>query len=182
MLTRSESIKELTTALVQFHAKVGKVRKEANNPFFKSKYASLENILDAVQPIMVESGLNLMQFPTGENELISLLSHVSGEFIQSSCTMKPVKSDPQSIGSAITYQRRYALGAILNINIGDDDDGAKASKPAPEAKKVDDKRARLIKALQTAENPDRLIELKKYCTDDELLSIYAIREEEIYNA
>jgi len=180
MINRSESITELTKALIQFHTKVGKIRKDAKNPFFKSSYASLENILDGVTPVLCECKLNVMQFPTGENELITLLSHESGEYISSSYTMKPVKNDPQAIGSAITYQRRYAIGSILNLNIGDDDDGQNASKP-PQQKK-DDTRLRLITALKNAESPERLIELKQYCKDDELLSIYAKREEEIYNA
>jgi ribosomal protein L33 len=181
MINRSESITELTKALIQFHTKVGKIRKDAKNPFFKSSYASLENILDGVTPVLCECKLNVMQFPTGENELITLLSHESGEFVQSSYTMKPVKNDPQAIGSAITYQRRYAIGSILNLNIGDDDDGQNASKPAPQ-KKVDETRQRLIIALNEANSPERLIELKQYCKDAELLAIHAKREEEIYNA
>ena len=182
-MTRSESIKEITTALVQFHSKVGKVKKDANNPFFKSKYASLENILESVQPILVECNLNVMQFAGIDNELTTLLVHTSGEWFESITKIAPVKNDPQSVGSALTYARRYSVSSMQNINVGDDDDGAKASIPAKgEAKKADSTRDRLITALKTAQNPDRLIELKQYCKDDELLEIYAKREEEIYNA
>jgi hypothetical protein len=181
MIQRSESITELTKSLIQFHSQVGKIKKDAKNPFFKSSYASLENILDAVIPVLVECKLNVMQFPTGENELITLLSHESGEWVSSSYIMKPVKVDPQSIGSAITYQRRYAIGSILNLNIGDDDDANSASKPAPPSKQGD-YTIRLLTAIKNAKNPDELIALKQHCKTDEHLAAYAKKEEEIYNA
>jgi len=57
-----------------------------------------------------------------------MIIHTSGEWIKSSYEMKPTKNDPQGLGSAITYQRRYALGAVLSLNIDDDDDGNKASE------------------------------------------------------
>ena len=180
MIIRSESITEITKALISFHTKVGKIRKDAKNPFFKSSYASLENILDGVTSVLVECKLNIMQFPTGENELITMLSHESGEYISSSYTMKPVKNDPQSVGSAITYQRRYAIGSILNLNIGDDDDGQSASKS--NEKKVDNYTERLLIAINKASTPDELIALKQHCKSDEHLKSYAKREEEIYNA
>lgn len=126
-MERSESVKEIAGALCLFQQKVGKIKKESNNPFFKSKYASLANILDVVQGPLSECGLSLIQMPIRENELETILMHISGEWMASTYTMRPVKNDPQGIGSCITYQRRYAIGAILNLNIDDDDDGNKAS-------------------------------------------------------
>jgi hypothetical protein len=120
-------MKEITKALVKFHMEVGKIRKNADNPFFKSKYASLSNILDVVTPVLVQCDLNIMQMPVGDGELRTVLSHVSGEMVESTFNMKITKNDPQSMGSAITYARRYAIGAILNLNIDEDDDGNKAS-------------------------------------------------------
>jgi hypothetical protein len=120
-------MKEITKALVKFHMEVGKIRKNADNPFFKSKYASLSNILDVVTPVLVQCDLNIMQMPIGDGELRTVLSHVSGEMVESTFNMKITKNDPQSMGSAITYARRYAIGAILNLNIDEDDDGNKAS-------------------------------------------------------
>lgn len=126
-MERSETIIEISKALCLFQQKVGKVKKDSNNPFFKSKYASLADILDVIQQPLSECGLSIMQMPKGDNELETLLMHTSGEWILSSYSMKPVKNDPQSIGSCITYQRRYAIGSILNLNIDEDDDGNKAS-------------------------------------------------------
>jgi hypothetical protein len=126
-MNKSESIKNIAGALVKFQASVSKVAKEANNPFFKSKYASLANILDTIQKPLSECGLAVSQFPDG-NALTTILLHAdSGEWMESSYVMPVAKqNDPQAMGSAMTYARRYALGSILNLNIDDDDDGEKA--------------------------------------------------------
>jgi hypothetical protein len=128
-MERSESIKEIGKALGLFHTKVAKIPKTDSNPFFKSKYAALPSILDAIQIPLEESGLVFTQLPDGEFLTTLLIHFESGEYISSSYKMNPVKTDPQSIGSAITYARRYALGAILGLNIDEDDDGNKASQP-----------------------------------------------------
>jgi hypothetical protein len=83
----------------------------------------LSNILDATNDGLIESGLTIAQFPVGDYGLETILMHESGEWIQANYTMKPVKDDPQGRGSAITYARRYAIAAILSLNIDDDDDG-----------------------------------------------------------
>ena len=130
-MERSESIKEIANALCKFQQEVGKIKKSANNPFFKSKYATLADIQDAIQEPLSKVGLSVMQLPTGENQLETIVMHISGEYISSCYTMCPVKNDPQGIGSCITYQRRYALGSALNLNIDDDDDGNMASGHTP---------------------------------------------------
>ena len=129
----------MAKALRIFHLKVGKIKKDSNNPFFKSKYASLSNILEEIQIPLEESGLSFVQFPDGENGLTTLLMHESGEYIQSCYDMRPVKDDPQGRGSAITYQRRYALAAILGLNIDDDDDANTATFGAKTPEAVDNK-------------------------------------------
>lgn len=127
-MQKSESIKNIAAALMLFHLKVDKVKKDATNPFFKSKYASLPNVLEAICDPLDESGLAFSQFPNGENGLTTILMHAeSGEYLMADYTMKPVKDDPQGKGSAITYQRRYALSAILGLNIDDDDDANMAT-------------------------------------------------------
>lgn len=130
-MEKSTSLAAIGKALVQFHSKVSKVSKDSKNPFFNSKYASLSNILEAIQSPLEESGLSFTQFPTNENGLTTILIHgESGEYIQETYTMRPTKDDPQGRGSTITYQRRYALAAILGLNIDEDDDGNAGSKQA----------------------------------------------------
>jgi hypothetical protein len=126
-MNKSESIKNIAGALVKFQASVSKVAKEANNPFFKKKYASLANILDTIQKPLSECGLAISQFPDADALTTIIVHSDSGEWMESSYVMPVVKqNDPQAMGSAITYARRYALGSILNLNIDDDDDGEKA--------------------------------------------------------
>lgn len=127
-MTKSESIQNLAKALLKFQAMAIKVGKEASNPFFKSKYASLSNILDTIAKPLSDCGLSFTQMPDGKN-LTTLLIHAeSGEWIESTYEMPIAKpNDPQAVGSAITYARRYAIGATLGLNIDDDDDGNKAA-------------------------------------------------------
>lgn len=125
----SSSIKAISAALLTFSIKVDKIKKNTENPYFKSKYAALPDILDAISIPLQESGLILTQHPDGDGLTTMLIHAESGEFFKSTGIMHPTKSDPQAIGSAITYQRRYSIGSILNLNIDEDDDGNKASEP-----------------------------------------------------
>jgi len=127
-MERSTSITAIASALMSFSKKIDKIKKDTTNPFFKSKYASLSTIQDEIQLPLAEAGLIYTQHPENGGSLTTLLIHAeSGEFLQSSYDMHLLKSDPQSLGSAITYAKRYALVAILGLNIDDDDDGNHAS-------------------------------------------------------
>lgn len=141
-MNKSENIKNIAKALITFHLKVDKIRKDSTNPFFKSKYASLSTILDAINLPLNESGLSFCQFPTGSDGLTTILMHgETGEFIEATYEMKPVKDDPQGRGSVLTYQRRYALASVLGLNIDDDDDAnAGVKKSEPTTVKADDER------------------------------------------
>jgi hypothetical protein len=149
-MNKSESIKNIAGALVDFQSSVSKVAKESNNPFFKSKYASLANILDTIQKPLSECGLAISQFPDG-NALTTILLHAdSGEWMESSYVMPVAKqNDPQAMGSAMTYARRYALGSILNLNIDDDDDGEKAmGRQIPKKDELTPKHPSWVKAVE----------------------------------
>lgn len=147
----SESIKEISKAMIEFHSKVGKIKKSENNPFFKSKYASLANILDVISEPLNESKLVILQFPTEQYKLTTRLLHESGEWFEDTYEMQPTKHSPQDAGSVITYQRRYAIGAILNLNIDEDDDANKASKEPTELKSALEKvtKCYTLEALET---------------------------------
>lgn len=121
-MEKSSSIVNLAKALLTFHVKVGKIKKDANNPYFKSKYASLSNILEEIEEPLQQAGLVFSQLPSGDDGLTTILIHSeSGEYLLSEYKLHPVKNDPQAIGSAISYARRYALTAILALNVDDDD-------------------------------------------------------------
>ena|SRR3990172_3524996 len=122
-MEKSESIKNLSIALCDFQGAVETIKKTETNPFFKSKYASLADILSVIRQPLTDNGLSFVQFPKGKYGLETMLMHVSGEWLSEAYEMEPTKKDPQGSGSVITYQRRYALGAVLGLNIDDDDDG-----------------------------------------------------------
>ncbi|HDR4398446.1 ERF family protein [Bacillus cereus group sp. BceL101] len=139
-MNKSETITELAKALVKFNSEVNKIAKDADNPFFKNNYATLDTIIDEIRPILSKHGLSIMQIPSGDGQnvtLKTLLLHESGEWLESDeLTMKPVKNDPQAVGSCITYARRYSLAAFLSLNTGEDDDGNGATygKDKPKSK------------------------------------------------
>ncbi|HDR7669604.1 TPA: ERF family protein [Bacillus wiedmannii] len=138
-MNRSETIGKLAKSLVLFNSEVNKIAKDADNPFFKNNYATLDTIIDEIRPILSKHGLSIMQIPSGDGQnvtLKTLLLHETGEWLESDeLTMKPVKNDPQAVGSCITYARRYSLAAFLSLNTGEDDDGNGATygkdKPKP---------------------------------------------------
>src|SRR5690242_18068183 len=102
-MEKSPSIVNLAKALKQFHASIGKIKKDASNPFFNSKYAELSTILDAIKQPLLDADLTFTQFPEGLNTLVTTLMHAdTGEYMSASYTMQPVKNDPQAQGSVIS--------------------------------------------------------------------------------
>jgi hypothetical protein len=121
---------------------------DAENPYFKSKYATLESCWNACRDLLSSNGLAVVQSPgsDGNGRIVvrSTLIHTSGEWISASVSLKPVKDDPQAAGSAITYGRRYGLCALVGIVTNDDDDGNYATQPTGK----DYTRADALKAQQ----------------------------------
>jgi hypothetical protein len=105
--------------------------KDSENPFFKSRYANLQAVVESARPALCKHGLSVVQYVDqidGSDYLCTMLGHKSGQFIISRMKISPVKPDPQSLGSCITYLRRYAYAAIVGVYDGiEDDDGDKAS-------------------------------------------------------
>jgi len=142
MSEQSPEIGELVKALARVQGAMAPVIKGKANPFFKSKYADLAAIWDALREPLAENGLAVVQTnnggPADEVTIITTLAHISGQWIRGKLTMRPVKADPQGIGSAITYGRRYALAAIVGIAPEDDDGNAASARtvtPGPQPEK-----------------------------------------------
>lgn len=156
-MEKSNETKNLFSALLKFNAEMGKISKTSSNPFFKSKYAALPDILDAISEPLHNSGLVIIQIPDNDG-LTCIVAHAeSGEYISANGIMKPIKNDPQSIGSAITYQRRYSIASILNLNIDEDDDGNKASG---KTEKPFDNSTELVNAIKEINDCKGLEELQ----------------------
>ena len=108
----------LTEKLLEFQKRVQAVKKDGTNPHFKTTYATLTQIISEVKPILSELGIVLMQPIKDGNVGTMLIS--KDEVIESSLPL-PVTLNPQQMGSAITYYRRYTLASLLALEIEDDD-------------------------------------------------------------
>jgi hypothetical protein len=131
----SEQINELATALAKAQAEMKNAKLNKVNPHFKSRYADLAEIRDTVTPALSKHGIAVVHglFPSEGNGLVVMtrLIHASGQWIESGF---PIAFDkPQTMGSAITYGRRYNLSAMTNI-AADDDDDANAANASEHAK------------------------------------------------
>ena len=130
----SESINELATALAAAQGQMGAAVKDAENPFFKSKYADLGAVIKALKEPFSSNGLSYTQFPIRDGDsagVVTRLMHSSGQWMESEYTLPLAKFDAQSAGSAFTYARRYALQSIAGIPAADDDGNA-ATEAAPD--------------------------------------------------
>lgn len=128
---KSDSIDALAAALAKAQAKIESATKSAKNPFYKSSYADLPAVWEACRKPLTDNGLSVVQLTdTSENGTVleSVLMHSSGQWISCHYPIKAVKDDPQSMGSALTYSRRYSLMALVGIVADfEDDDGNAAS-------------------------------------------------------
>jgi hypothetical protein len=112
-MKQSESIKNLAEAMAQAQgAQMGSAIKGSSNPFYRSKYADLGSVIEAIKPHFAANGLSYVQFPvSGESSVgvTTRLMHSSGEWLEQDYFIPLGKMDAQAAGSAITYARRYAL-------------------------------------------------------------------------
>jgi hypothetical protein len=128
MEMQSESIELLASALVKAQGEFSAVAKESFNPFFKSKYAALPDVVRHASPILSKHGLAVSQFMAEDDTLVTYLLHESGQFISHTTTMHLTKEDAQGSGSAVSYYRRYSYMSCLGLVADEDDDGNAAQK------------------------------------------------------
>lgn len=126
----SDEIGELIAALCSAQAEMGSIGRDGKNPHFRSQYATLDNILDTVRPILAKNGLVLIQGCKNEQtekisglDVTTTLAHKSGQWIATHVYVPVNKQDAHAVGSALTYGRRYGAAAILAISTDNDDDG-----------------------------------------------------------
>jgi len=116
--------------ILEVQKEIGTLSKNAKNPFFKSAYLDLNDLLTHVTPLLQEQGLLLVQPIVGNSVSTQIIDTKDGKVLLESNLDLPDLKDPQKLGSAITYFRRYTLKSLLSIAEGDDD-GNLASKPTP---------------------------------------------------
>jgi ERF superfamily len=128
----SQEIGELATALAKAQRQIKSAPKDAVNPHFRSRYADLPAVFDACREALATNGIAVSQIPIavdGRQMLRTFLLHTSGQYLAGDYILKPTKDDPQGMGSALTYARRYSLSSMVGVTSDDDDDGNAASQP-----------------------------------------------------
>ena len=118
---------EIYKKLLEAKKEIGKISKDSTNPFFKSKYFDINGLLEHVEPIMQKNGLLILQPIEAEWVKTQIFDVETGEKVASEIHLGSI-TDPQKLGSAITYYRRYTLQSLLGLQ-AEDDDGNKASAP-----------------------------------------------------
>jgi len=175
----SEKLSNLTKALHQFQSEVTKIKKDSKNPHFKSNYASLANILDAVTPVLNNCGLVITSHPD-DGALTTTIFHAeSGEYMQSDYVLVAKDmTNPQQVGSAISYARRYSIASILNLNLDDDDGNAAAQVESKKeslslkSKKWKEVEAKVIALLEEGMPANKIIQnaSAKYNLSDDVIN------------
>ena len=140
--------KTLNSKLLDFQKRVGIVKKDSKNPHFKNTYASLTQILGEVKPLLTECGLVLVQPISLEGVGTTIIDCETGEKIETIISL-PSNLNPQQLGSAITYFRRYTLASLLALEIDDDDAQSTVktvtNEPKPNIKELEENaKAKLI--------------------------------------
>ena len=136
-MEQSETIAKLSEALAKAQGSMTGAVKDSANPFFKSKYADLSSVWEACRKPLSDNGLSVVQTSEFLPEhpdmvcIVTSLNHSSGEWIRGRLAVKPVKTDPQSVGSCITYLRRYSLQSMVGIAPEDDDGNAASGTVKP---------------------------------------------------
>jgi hypothetical protein len=163
-MIQSENIEKLAAALVAAQSEMGNAVKGSSNPFFKSKYADINAVREAVIPVLSKHGIAVIQ-PTvtceGKNFVKTILIHESGQWLAGLTEiLYKEKDNAQAQGSGITYARRYGLQSICNIG-AEDDDGNTASAPAtpkaPDAELPWLTEGQFAKALERVKNGEDLL-------------------------
>lgn len=143
---------KLAQALIKFQAELPDITLDAENPHFRSKFASLPNITRVVLPKLAALGIAFVATPrvTEEGTFVmeASLIHESGE--RESASFPITATDPQKIGSSVSYFRRYALASLTGIVADADDDGNAASLPTKAEQTASTAQARVAKAQPQA--------------------------------
>lgn len=117
---KNKNMKTIYTKLAELKKEVGKMTKDSKNPFFNSKYFDINQLLEHLEPLLQKNNLIVLQ-PIINKEVISKIIEIeTGDEVFSSLELPPL-TDPQKIGSVITYYRRYTLQSLLGIQAEDDD-------------------------------------------------------------
>lgn len=159
-MNKSESIEKLATALSKAQSQIKGAVEDSQNPHFRSKYASLQSVIDVARDPLAANGLAVTQLltegGTAHVSMETVLMHSSGQWISSTFHVPVTKQDAQGYGSACTYARRYSYMSIIGIAPIDDDGNAAVEKPV-EQSKVTKIPASYLKFIEQAVSQEQLL-------------------------
>jgi len=175
----SEQINEIAGALCKAQAVMKHAEKDATNPAFKSKYATLASVIDAVKGPLTSNGIAFPQFTLDVDSGVAvetMLIHTSGQWLASVCTIPVAKVSAHGVGAAISYAKRYGLAAICGISAETDDDGNTAAR-SPRSNSV---AATVVEESGLKDDGrvlDYVIALRDALSNDDTHSLYEIWDE-----
>jgi|TARA_Y100000310_G_scaffold117820_2_gene116556 hypothetical protein len=170
MQQQSESVAALAKALVATQGKLQGVAKSSQG--YNYQYVDLAAVWDAIRKPLTANGLAVAQTTTytasGEPVIVTTLLHTSGEWMRGELLVRPAKADPQSLGSAITYGRRYALMGVVGVAPADDDGVAASGAQDNTAAKPNSRPKKNAPANDATEKEarDHFRELFRKCVDE----------------
>lgn len=178
-MNQTEDIKDLVAALSKAQGKMEPAKFNRINPHFKSRYADMASCMDACRDHLATNGLSILQYCEtieGELTLVTMLAHVSGQWIKSHFPLNPKDKTSQAIGSAMTYAKRYSLSSLLGIVSEEEDDDGEASQgraPKAASKPAEEDTAGRIRAQIIAQvnkmDEDKVKEFRGYLTEAKVI-------------
>lgn len=171
-------VNDLFAALIKAQAEIKPAEKNSINEYYKNKYARLETVVEACREALNKHGLAVTQLTDTTEEgmiLITQLCHSSGQWLRGYYPIKPIKADPQSYGSAISYAKRYALAAIVGVVAADEDDDGNAASgikkesfPELSDAHMTKHKEKWTEVIKKSGDPDKLIAMisTKYTVSD----------------
>ena len=176
---KSENINELAAALAKAQAEMRPAEKTKTNPFYKSSYADLEAVWTSCREPLSKYGLSVVQVPSlganGQVILETVLLHQSGQWLAGDYPVSPTKDDPQSLGSAMSYARRYSLSPMVGVVTEDDDGEVAMSRPQTKTKAAPKEPPSVQtqnQSVPTVAKPESLL-----VTDKQIKRLFAIKNE-----
>jgi len=192
-MNMSPNINELITALSKAQGKIQPAAKDKKNPHFKSSYADLGSIWEACRAALSENGLAVVQTVETHDKqlvLVTTLAHSTGQWMRSEMPMIVQKMDPQGIGSALTYYRRYSLASIVGVAPEDDDaESAQQRRPVDVKPRPVEVKPQVISPAQASELSEKLAwcsveyqqTIAEYCRKNEVNKNFSNLRPDLYD-
>lgn len=177
-ILQTESVKELYAAFIKAQAEFGSVIKDKANSHLKSHYATLASVVEAFRDALNKNGLSVLQptiYKDGMVFIVTTLIHTSGQWLRSYYPVITQRSDPQGLGSGMTYARRYSLMALMGL-APEDDDGEGATVDTPAQRRAKDREAQqpnvtVPSAMLSKDAQDIISFIRRAKSDDDLEDI-----------